>query len=64
MISKIKSFGRLQVQVDWGLEGWWYINKQNEKINMNFFAGTVEFEGAKLYQFILGPLMISWGWRQ
>jgi hypothetical protein len=62
MNERIYSIGRLQVQIDWGKETWYYINRQNEKINMNFFAGTVEFEGTRLYQFILGPLMISWGW--
>jgi len=60
----IHALGRLRVQVDWGQETWYYINQQNEKINMGFFIGSVEPpEGdIKLYQIIIGHLMISWGW--
>jgi hypothetical protein len=62
MSDQIRAIGRLKYQIDWDSSGWWYTNNENEKINMNFFAGTVEFEGTRLYQFIVGPLMISWGW--
>ncbi len=64
MTTNIKSIGRLHYQIDWDTTGWYYINQQNEKINMNFFAGTVEFDGTRLYQFILGPFMLSWGWKE
>jgi hypothetical protein len=62
MSNQIRAIGRLKYQIDWDSSGWWYTNNENEKINMNLFAGTVEFEDARLYQFIVGPLMISWGW--
>lgn len=60
----IYAIGRLRCQIDWDATGWWYLNKKDEKINMNLFAGTVEHEDAKLYQVIIGPLMISWGWTE
>jgi hypothetical protein len=63
MKTNIHSFGRLQVQIDWGKETWYYISRHREKINMMFFLGTVEFEGGSLRQFIIGPLAISWGWK-
>ncbi len=60
----IYALGRLRCQIDWDTNGWWYTNNKNEKINMNLFVGTVDFEGARLYQVIVGPLMISWGWTE
>lgn len=65
MNERIYSVGRLQVQIDWGKDTWYYRNQENEKINMGLFIGSVvPPEGdTKLYQVIVGPLMISWGWQ-
>jgi hypothetical protein len=60
--SGVRSVGRLHYQWDWDSTGWYYISRKDEKINMKFFFGTIEYEGGSLRQFIIGPLAISWGW--
>ena len=66
--SKIFKAHKLHIQLDWGTEAWYYINRDNEKINMTFFIGSLESttgsETTKLYQFVCGRLLITWGWEQ
>lgn len=60
----IKKFGPIMYQTDWDTTGWFYINRQQEKVNMTFFIGTVEApEGdVRLKQLIVGPFMLTWAW--
>lgn len=62
-MDNIKSLGRLRYQIDWSKTCWYYINRKNEKINLRFFIGSVEFEDASINQIIIGPFMLSWGWK-
>ena len=63
IMGKVHTLGKLIYQFDWDDQGWFYMNRANEQVNMNFFMGTIESaEGAKLYQFILGSLMITFAW--
>jgi hypothetical protein len=63
MNSKIHTIGRLVIQIDWESTGWFYISRKDEKINMKFFIGTIEYDGGSLSQIIIGRLAISWGWK-
>lgn len=66
MDTSIKSIGRLRYQLAWSSGSWWYINRQNEKIHMTFFIGRLEdpSDGTTIRQIIVGPVMLSWGWKQ
>jgi hypothetical protein len=61
-MSKIFNLGFFHIQFDFDWTGWYYINQKNEKVNMGFFIGTVTppEEDCKLYQFIIGPFMMTW----
>lgn len=62
--SNVKSLGRLRYQWDWDKEGWYYLSRKGEKVNLNFFIGTIEYNTGSLSQMIIGPLAISWGWAE
>ena len=60
--SGVRSLGRLRYQWDWDSDGWYYVSRKDEQINIRLFAGTIEHETGSLNQIIIGPLAISWGW--
>lgn len=62
--SGVRALGRLRYQWDWDPTGWYYLSRKGEKVNMRFFAGSVEFDTGSLNQIIIGSLAISWGWTE
>ena len=64
--AKIYHIGKLVFQSNWDWSGWYYINQKNERVNMHFYIGSVipPENDSTLYQFILGPYMLSWGWKK
>lgn len=58
--STIRTFGKIQYQLDWDWNGWYYVSRKNEKIYMFFFIGTIEHETHRLKQIVIGPLAITW----
>lgn len=67
MDTSVRSIGRLRYQLIWSSSGsWWYINRQNEKVHLNFFIGKVEdqTDGTTIRQIVIGPVMFNWGWKE
>ena len=60
--SGVRAIGRLRYQLDWDPEGWYYVSRKGEQINMRFFIGRIEFDDGSLNQVIIGSLALSWGW--
>lgn len=63
-MDNVRSIGRLRYKLIWEPTGWYYINRQGQKIYMHFFIGKVEdVEGTTISQILIGPLQLSWGWK-
>lgn len=63
-MSRLHRLGPLHYQIDWDSQGWYYVNQKSETVNMGFFMGSVVSadHDYTLYQFILGPFMLTWAW--
>ena len=62
--SGVKSIGRLRYQLDQDPTDWYYMSRKDEKVNMKFFIGSVDYDTGDLNQIIIGPMAISWGWAE
>ena len=64
-MDNVRTIGRLKYKLIWEPTGWWYMNRQEQKIYLHFFIGKIEdCEGTTIRQIVVGPLQLSWGWEQ
>ena len=63
-MNDVRSIGRLKYKLIWEPTGWYYVNRQSQKIYLHFFIGKIEdVEGTTIRQIVIGPLQLSWGWK-